>query len=102
LRCLVLIDLVRWVLIFIADLVSTITLIHLHVLHANHVGCLRHASHNAVASIEVVHVLRLVESIDLAHKILELAIGWLTEIVWAALKHVWLLLLVLHLTHCLI
>ena len=80
----VLIDLVRWILIFIPDLVSAVSLIHLHVLHADHVLSLRHISHDAVASIKVVHVLRLVKCVDLAHKILELTIGRNPKIIRAA------------------
>lgn len=93
------IKLVGRIRVFIAYLVASVALSHLQVLHAYHVLRLRHVSHDAVGSIVIVHILRLVESIDLAHEILELAVVWDPEVVWAT-NHV--LLLVLHLAHSLI
>ena len=96
------INLVRLVPIFVANLVSSVTLSHLDVLHADHIGSLRHVSHHTITII-VVHVLGLVEGIYLTHEILKLAMLVLVirnpKIVRAAYH---ILLLVLHLTHSLI
>lgn len=94
------INLVGLVCIFIGSLVGSVTLRHLDVLHTNHIGSLGHVAYDTIASIIVIHVLGLIESIHLTHEILELAIIiWNAEVIWAT-DHI--LLLILHLAHCLI